>query len=727
MVTQISSEIVPEVPARLIGPDVYLNRELSWIAFNRRVLDEARNPRQPLLERLKFLTIFAANLDEFFMVRISGLHEQIDSGVAEATPDGMTPEQEMVAIRQALLPELVEHQRILSAEIMPMLHEQGIRVIDYSTLTQLEKRALHDYFEREVFPVCTPLGLDLGHPFPLISSLSLNLAVVLEDPETGRRFARVKVPTVALPRLIPVPAVADGQRSTHTFVWLEQVLAANLSSLFPGMRIVEVHPFRVIRDADIEIQELEAADLLETIEAGVSRRRFNSVIALMINPSMSDRVRTLLVENLKIDPEDVWVVNGPLALDDLMELYRLNRADLKDPPFVARTPSLLRSGGDLFAVIQQNDVLLHHPYDSFGTVVDFIRSAAADPNVLAIKQTLYRVGSQSPIVDALREAIDRGKQVAVLVELKARFDEENNIEWARMLERAGVHVTYGLMGLKTHCKLALIVRRDREGLRRYVHIGTGNYNPTTARVYTDLGLLTCNPLIGADVSDVFNYLTGYSKQTHFRRLLVAPLTLRQGIRERIEREITQKARTGMGRLILKMNSLVDPDLIDCLYRASAAGVQVDLIIRGISCLRPGVPGVSERIRVVSVVGRFLEHSRIFYFHNGGRPEIFIGSADLMPRNLDHRVEVLAPIESKSLKSMILTDILGPYLEDNAQAWDLSEQGDYRRRHPERDDPLRDAQALLLARAVAETEVPSPQSAPGVRALANSYGRVDPYE
>jgi polyphosphate kinase len=730
MFSRLKPEAEPDHAPRLLSPELYLNRELSWLAFNGRVLEEARSPRQALLERLKFAAIFSANLDEFFMVRISGLHEQIDSGVADRTPDGMTPAEELAAIRQAVVPALVEHRRLFSQELVPRLAEQGICIAHFGDLSPAQQQALRTYFEEEVFPVCTPLGLDPGHPFPLISSLSLNLAVVLDDPEGGRRFARVKVPSV-LQRLVPVPggeaAPAEG-RARLTFVWLEEVLAANLGSLFPGMTISEVHPFRVIRDADIEIQELEAADLLETVEEGISRRRFNSVVAMMINPTMSDRVRTLLVENLKIDPEDVWVIDGPLGLSDLMELYgRVNRADLKENPFVARTPSVVRGASDLFAVIQQEDILLHHPYDSFGTVVDFIRSAALDANVLAIKQTLYRVGQQSPIVDALREAVDRGKQVAVLVELKARFDEENNIEWARMLEQAGVHVTYGMLGLKTHCKLALVVRRDREGLRRYVHIGTGNYNPATARLYTDFGLLTCNRDIGADVSDVFNYLTGYSKQSSYRKLLVAPVNLRGGLRERIEREITQHERTGEGRLIFKMNSLVDPDLIESLYRASQAGVPVDLIVRGICCLRPGVPGVSEHIRVRSVVGRFLEHSRVYYFHNGGRPEVFIGSADLMPRNLDHRVEVVAPVESEALKNVLVAEILQTYLNDNVQAWELQADGTYHRRQPEDDAYPLDAQATLLARALAEGEVGPQLGGTDLRAPYSVYGRVDPYE
>ncbi len=698
---------------------LFANRELSWLAFNRRVLEEAKNPRHPLLERAKFASIYESNLDEFFMVRVSGLKEQIDSGVVDRTPDGMTPQEEFEAIRASVIPEIVEHKRYVLEELLPDLAAAGIRIVNYRDLPLSQRRTLKRYFDEEVFPVCTPLGLDPGHPFPLISNLSLNLAVTLRDPEGERRFARVKVPNV-LPRLVEVPGSARGGGPT-TFVWLEQLLRANLRRLFPGMRLVEVHAFRVIRDADIEIQELEAADLLETIRATVSRRRFGEVIALQVEPTMPARIKTLLMENLRLDPEDVYTVEGPLGMSDLMELYRINRPDLKDEPFVARTPTQLRGASDIFAVLQQGDVLLHHPYDSFTSVVEFIEAAAKDPKVLAIKQTLYRVGRQSRIVEALREAAARGKQVAVLVELKARFDEENNIEWARALERAGVHVTYGLVGLKTHCKLALVVREDRGGLRRYVHIGTGNYNPATARLYTDMGLLTSNPEIGADASDVFNYLTGYSRQTQYRKLLVAPVNLRQGLQERIEREIAIHRSKGNGRLIFKMNSLVDPRLIETLYAASQAGVQVDLVVRGICCLRAGIPGLSERIRVISIVGRFLEHSRVFYFNNDGAPEIFIGSADLMPRNLDHRVEVLAPVESDPLKAELL-GILQTYLSDNVQARDLGPDGVYRRRSPDGDVVI-DAQRILIERAAAESEVGLQQGGTEV-SPPSPYGRVD---
>lgn len=681
----------------------YTNREISWLAFNYRVFEEAMNERHPLLERVKFAGIFSSNLDEFFMIRVSGLREQIEAGLATRAPDGMTPAEEMAAIRRVLGPQLDEYQRYVAQALIPGLGSEGIRVTNYDELSPDQKNVVERYFNEEVFPVCTPLALDPGHPFPLISNLSLNLAVVLEDPEGGQRFARVKVPSV-LPRLVLVPApTGNGSRETLTFTWLEEVLAANLPRLFPGMHILEVHPFRVIRDADIEIQELEAGDLLETVGAMLRQRRFGEVVALQVNASMSDRVRSLLLQNLDLAADDVYVLDGRLGLDDLMELYRLDRPDLKDRPFVPRVPATLRGASDPFAVIRQGDVLLHHPFDSFSTVVDFIKGAAVDPGVLAIKQTLYRVGSQSPIVEALREAAVRGKQVAVLVELKARFDEENNIEWARMLERAGVHVTYGLIGLKTHCKLALVVRQERDGLRRYVHIGTGNYNPATARLYTDLGLLTADPAIGADVSEVFNYITGYSRQTEYRKLLVAPVNVRRGLRERIEREIGHHERTGDGHLFFKMNALVDFDLIESLYRAASAGVRVDLNVRGICCLRPELPELGGRIRVFSIVGRFLEHSRIYYFHNGGEPEVFIGSADVMPRNLDHRVEVLAPIQSRPLRDAVINDILLTYLNDNVQSRDLVADGSWVRRGPATGQPPLDAQAALIARATSDPD------------------------
>ncbi|HEU5089935.1 MAG TPA: polyphosphate kinase 1, partial [Roseiflexaceae bacterium] len=532
---------------------------------------------------------------------------------------------------------------------------------------------------------------DPGHPFPHISNLSLNLAVVIHDPQHGERFARIKVPAV-LPRLVPVPnprqeaeppsRVPAERRAT--FIWLEQVIAAHVSRLFPGMQVVESFPFRVIRDADMEIQEDEAADLLRTIEESVRQRRFGAVVSLAVNPDMTPRVRDLLLDNLKLTATDLYEVEGALGLDDLMSLLKLDRPDLKDPPFVPEAPAALRSvhtSAEMFAAIRNQDILLHHPFDSFQPLVALIEAAAEDPDVLAIKQTLYRVGSNSPIVEALMHAREQDKQVTVLVELKARFDEENNITWARALEGAGVHVVYGLVGLKTHAKLALVVRREQEGLRRYVHLGTGNYNATTARIYTDLGLLTARPDIAADVSDVFNALTGYSRQTQYRKLLVAPATLRTGLERLIEREISHALAGRSAHLIFKLNALVDKRMIDLLYRASSAGVEIDLIVRGMCCLRPGIRGLSERIRVRSIVGRFLEHSRVYSFENNGRPEVFVGSADLMTRNLDRRVETLFPVEDPQIIAQIRA-MLQIYLHDTMRARELQPDGTYLFAQPE---------------------------------------------
>jgi polyphosphate kinase len=734
-----AEEAVITLQQPLLRPSLYINRELSLLEFNSRVLEEALDERNPLLERLRFLAISHSNLDEFFMIRASGIREQVKSGVSERSPDGMTPIEEMLAIRAHILPLLETQSAFFRDKLRSALSRHGIKIANYEELTPEQKRAAREYFDRMVFPVCTPLAVDPGHPFPHISNLSLNLAVELQAPNGQRHFARVKVPNV-LPRLVSLPVSAaptssngNGHKSKRVqapYVWLEQVLIANLSALFPQMQLLEAHPFRVLRDADLEIQELEAYDLLETVEQSLSRRRFGSAVALFVNPGMTAHLRDLLVRNLELDAEDVYDVEGPLGLSDLLELYKIDRGDLKDPPFVPRVPPALRKNSNIFYAIQQGDILLHHPFDSFTPVGDFIRAAAADEDVLAIKQTLYRVGSHSPIVGALLEAAEAGKQVAVLVELKARFDEENNIEWARALEQAGVHVTYGLIGLKTHCKVALVVRKEGDGIRRYVHLGTGNYNPATARGYTDMGLLTCHPDFGADVSDLFNYLTGYSKQTRYRKLLVAPIAMRAGLLALIEREIKHQAEHGNGRLIFKMNALVDPAIIEALYRASQSGVKVDLLVRGICCLRPGVPKISDNIRVVSIVGRFLEHHRIFYFRNGGKEEIFMGSADLMPRNLDNRVEVLFPIEDESIRAYVLSDVLEAYLRDNYKARVLQSDGSYARVMPPKDGPVLDAQAALLSQAGGD----SSEMTVAISALPNkyrkyltSYGRVDPHE
>jgi polyphosphate kinase len=728
------------LPPVNIRPTMFFNREISLLEFNARVLGEGNNERNPLLERVKFLSIFNSNLDEFFMIRVSGIREQVNAGVSEKSFDGMTPTEEMAALRTKMLP-LFEAQSKLHREVLqPSLAKAGIHVLDFADLTEEQKQAARDYFDRMVFPVCTPLAVDPGHPFPHISNLSLNLAVELQDPDGQRRFARVKVPNV-LPRLVQLPAVKEQTRSRGVkrepvsikrepvvFVWLEQLLAANLSALFPQMHLLGAHAFRVLRDADIEIQELEADDLLETVEQSLVRRRFGSAVALLVNPDIPAHLLALLTENLELDSADVYTVEGPLGLSALSDLYKLDRPDLKDTPFTPRVPAPLRNTRDIFFAIQQGDILLHHPFDSFSPVVDFIQAAASDKDVLAIKQTLYRVGSHSPIVEALLQAAEAGKQVAVLVELKARFDEENNIEWAKALEQAGVHVTYGLLGLKTHCKTALVVRKEGEGIRRYVHLGTGNYNPVTARGYTDMGLLTCHPDFGADVSELFNYLTGYSKQTQYRKLLVAPITMRAGILALIEREIKRHREHGDGYLIFKMNHLVDPSTIEALYRASMAGVNIDLIIRGMCCLRPGIAKVSENIKVTRIVGRFLEHSRIFYFRNGGREELLMGSADIMPRNLDNRVETLFPIEDSAIRDTVLHDVLEPYLRDNVKANLLKVDGKYVPVESRDGVAPFDVQASLASQAASETEMLVALSAlPKKYRKHLSRGRMNPHD
>ena len=687
----------------LVQPEVYINRELSWIEFNRRVFNEARDPRHPLLERVKFLSIFDTNLDEFIMIRLAGLKDQSVAHVTTLSPDGMTGEQQLEAVRRDLAPLLQETRHFWRYELMPELAAEHIHILDYEQLDAMQRIAMQTYFENEIFPVLTPLAVDPGHPFPHISNRSLNLAVMITDSLHGERPARVKVPPT-LPRLLPVP-LPDGQSGKRAFVWIEQVIAAHLNLLFPGFDVWESYPFRVLRDADIELREDDSSDLLESIEQGLRERRFGSVVDLAVNPSMPQRIRDLLLENLELAPDDLTVIDGPLGLGDLMELQRIDRPALKYQGFTPMTHPELRKGQDLFQAIRQHDQLLHHPYESFDVVVEFLRAAAHDPQVLAIKQTLYRVGTNSPIVGLLQEAVENGKQVAVLVELKARFDEENNIEWARALERAGVHVVYGVMGLKTHAKLALVVRREADGLRRYAHFATGNYNTGTARIYEDLGLLTCRPEMCADATALFNLLTGYSRQSLYRKLLVAPMCMRTGIIERIEREIAIHQEYGNGQLIFKTNALVDPKIIAALYRASLAGVQIDLIVRGICCLRPGIPGLSETIRVRSIVGRFLEHSRIFYFGNGGSEELFLGSADLMQRNLDGRVETLFPIEDPVLRAALRENLLKRMLADTVNARELRADGSYERVLPDPGEPPFDSQSWFITHPLLGTEEP----------------------
>lgn len=690
--TKSTPELHPpnvETPApNLYDPALYINRELSWVEFNRRCLDQALDPDLPVLERVRFLSIFSNNLDEFFMVRVSGLKEQVKAGVVDTPADGLTPQQQLDLIRERVLPMMIEQRRCFHEELVPRLAEHGVDVLRYDQLSPADKLALQAYFEIEVFPVLTPLAVDPGRPFPYISNLSLSLAITMQDensPDSPERFARVKVPGV-LPRVVPIHDVvrrygqaADGAGADRLrFIFLEDLISAHLNLLFPGMRILAASMFRITRDTDMDITEEEASDLLETIEEGVRQRRFGQVVRITVVDTMPHTIRELLTENLQLQPEDVYVIRSPLGMNDLNQLVSsVDVPALKFPTYVAQRPAAMPAEDDVFAAIRRGDVLLHHPYDSFLPTIEFFEQAADDPQVLAIKTTLYRTGQNSPIVQALLKAQEKNKQVAVLVELKARFDEENNIGWARALEGQGVHVVYGLMGLKTHSKISLVVRKEADGVRRYVHLSTGNYNALTARIYTDLCLFTCRDDIAADATELFNRLTGYANHTQYRKLLVAPEHLRPQMAALIEREIGHARAGRPARLIFKMNSLVDPPMIRLLYEASMAGVRVDLIVRGICCLRPGLPGISENIRVTCLIGRFLEHGRIFYFANNGHEEVYAGSADLMPRNLDHRVETVFPVESPALKTRIIDEILGIEMADTAKAEILLPDGTYR--------------------------------------------------
>lgn len=680
--------------------ELYVNRELSLLEFQRRVLEEALDERNPILERVKFLAIVASNLNEFFMVRVAGLKQMVAAGVQEISPDGLTPRAQLKAIRDKILSLIGDARGSLKEKMLPELAAAGIHILDYASLSVSERAHANQFFNESVFPVLTPLAFDPGRPFPHISNLSLNVAVLLRDHKDETVFARIKVPD-SLPQLVVIPP-ADGEdtKTRARFIWLEQIIQANLGSLFPGMEILETHVFQVTRNADLVIQELEADDLLETIEESIRRRRFGAVVRLQVNADIPDSLLEILSTNLEIELADVYRVEGPLALHRIMALAKLDRPELKFAPFLQGIPSIFgatEEDKDIFEAIRGGPILMHHPYDSFDPVVRFLESAADDPDVLAIKVTLYRVGPNSPIVEALLRANENGKQVAALVELKARFDEESNIHWARSLESEGVHVVYGLLGLKTHCKVALVVRQEGQTIRRYVHLSTGNYNATTALMYTDLGLFTCDPQIGADASDLFNYLTGYSAKEDYRKLLVAPINLRTEIETLIRREIDHQRKTGNGRLILKMNSLMDKSIIRLLYEASQEGVEIDLIIRGICGLRPGLPGLSETIRVRSIVGRFLEHSRIYYFGNGGAEEMYLGSADLMTRNLDHRVETFFPIENPELRRFIKSDVLDVYLSDNDSARIMRPDGTYYSARTESSGPVINSQRVFLSR------------------------------
>ena len=674
-----------EAPAiDLRDPSLYINRELSWLEFNRRVLHEALDPRTPLLERLKFLGIFTSNLDEFFQVRVAGLKQQSAAGIVERTADGMTPEDQLSAISSIVREMVGQHRHCLMQEVLPALAAEGVTLYQrIRDLSREEREHVDAYFQANVFPVLTPLAVDPGHPFPYISNLSLSLAVALRGVDGEDRFARVKVPKI-LPRWVPLP-------TPNTFVPLEEVIGANLEALFPGVEILGWYTFRITRNTDLQIDNGdEAEDLLSLIQEEVRNRRFAEVVRIEVHASMPPSLRELLLLEFseQQDPptrplttDDLYEIQGLMDTADLLSLAGLDIPALRDPVFHPATPPRLATARNIFDVIREGDLLLHHPYDSFQTSVErFIQAAAEDPDVVAIKLTLYRTGGDSSIARMLVQAAERGKQVAVLLELQARFDEENNIIWAQRLEDVGVHVSYGVAGLKTHAKVMLVVRREGDTMRRYLHIGTGNYNPKTARLYTDFGLLSASPALGADLTDLFNVLTGFASPAGYRKLIVAPRGMRERFIAMIRREITHRRAGSPARIVAKMNALVDPDTIAALYEASGAGVPIDLIVRGICCLRPGLPGVSESIRVISIVGRFLEHSRAFYFLNGGEEEVYIGSADWMPRNLDRRIESVTPIDSATDRQA-LRDLLLFMWEDNRQAWELQPDGTYVQRRP----------------------------------------------
>lgn len=717
----------PPTESAPLPADRFLDREVSWLAFNQRVLELAEDETQPLLERVRYLAIFASNLDEFFMVRVAGLKRRIATGLAVTAASGLSPRQVLEEISVRAHELAARHAQVFADQVQPELATQGITLVRWEQLGEAEQDRLRKYFRKQIFPVLTPLAVDPAHPFPYISGLSLNLAVVVVNPSTGKEhFARVKVPPL-LPRYIavdwrgrPTDAAGSTDRGPMSFVPVEDVIAQHLDQLFPGMEVSEHHTFRVTRNEDVEVEEDDAENLLQAMEKELLRRKFGPPVRLEIADSISPRIRSLLVRELGVAEDEVYELPAPLDHTGLNLIADLDRADLQYPRFVPTTHRFLAevesaNPTDVFAAIRARDILLHHPYDSFSTSVQtFLEQAAADPKVLAIKQTLYRTSGDSPIVDALIDAAEAGKQVLALVEIKARFDEQANIEWARKLEQAGVHVVYGIVGLKTHAKLSLVVRQESDGLRRYCHVGTGNYNPKTARIYTDLGLLTCDPDVGQDLTRLFNQLSGYAPKSRFHRLLVAPRSVRSGLVERIDRE-AQAAREGRPAWIkIKVNSMVDEETIDALYRASQAGVPVDLCVRGICAMRPGVPGLSETVRVRSILGRFLEHSRVFAFaadagvteevadigREGGTllpgPEVYIGSADLMHRNLDRRVEALVRLSDPDQVAE-LVGLLDESMADTTSSWHLGADGAWTRHAQGADGPLRDLQSTLIYR------------------------------
>lgn len=713
------SDLVPSPTNQVNLPgDRYLNRELSWLAFNRRVLELAQDENMELLERVKYISIFASNLDEFFMVRVAGLKRRIETGMARKDSSGMQPRELLEAILNESYALMREHAATFNNSVLPALVANGIEILRWEELTVEERDRMTELFTDQIFPVLTPLAVDPSHPFPYISGLSLNLAIMMRNPESSNElFARVKVPA-SLPRFFEV--------SRERFVPLEDVIAGHLGMLFPGMEILQNHTFRVTRNEELEVEEDDAENLLHALEKELSRRRFGAPVRLEVENSIDPHVLELIVSEVGVEPNEVFRLTGPLELESLMELAKLNREDLSAPVFVSRTSTELAevetsSAPDVLEVMRHRDVLLHHPYDSFSTSMQlFLEQAAADPNVLAIKQTLYRTSGDSPIVDALINAAKSGKQVLAVVEIKARFDEQNNIEWARKLEEAGVHVVYGIVGLKTHAKLCLVVRNDSGKLNRYVHIGTGNYNPKTARMYEDYGLLTTDPKIGEDVASLFNLLSGYGIQGKFKRLIVAPKELRNTLVEKIDQEAANAWLGMTSGIRIKCNALVDEVIMDSLYRASIAGVKIDILVRGMCALKPGIPGLSENIRVRSILGRFLEHSRVYEFTNAGDREVWIGSADLMHRNLDRRVEALVEINKKNASSIVQVLDLG--FDDTTASWHLGPDGSWTRHYQDHDgEPLIDYQEYLINNhPVAKSGIDNPTPRV-ISALLNKVG------
>ncbi|CAN5558876.1 polyphosphate kinase 1 [soil metagenome] len=691
------SEAAPEVEATdLDDRKLFFNRELSWLDFNDRVLQLVENPDLPLLERVKFAAIYTSNLDEHFMVRIAGLHDQVEAGIDARGPDGRAPGEVLERVRERVLEQAERLSRTVEHDLHPALAEHGIRIVDCEAVSDDQREVLRERFRDQIFPVLTPLAVGPARPFPYISNLSLSLGVLLRDPVSEQTtFARVKVPKEMLPRFVEL------KDEGSILVSLEEVIARNLDALFPGMEILDWSYFRVTRDADFTVSD-EADDLLAAVEDELRRRRFGEVVRLEIESGINDALRARLVEALGLEESQVYEVEGLLDLTDLWEIVKLpGHKELRDPPWTPVTQPRLQheesdhNDCDIFAVMREGDLLVHHPYDSWSTSVEhFVAQAVSDPDVLALKLTVYRTSDDSPLVPALIRATERGKQAVCLVELKARFDERANIQWARALEEAGVHVTYGIPALKTHAKALLVVRREGDRVRNYVHIGTGNYHASTARLYTDFGLFTADEELGADVADMFNFLTGYARPRRYRKTLVAPMHLRDGILEEIERTIEAHDEDDPARIAFKMNSLVDRDCIKALYRASQAGVTVELNVRGSCCLRPGVPGVSENIRVVSIVGRFLEHSRIYAFERGGEATVLIGSGDLMPRNLDTRVELVAPVEDPALRDDLL-DAIQRCLDDEVNAWELDAEGTWKHREPSEPEPRDVHRELML--------------------------------